>query len=150
MLRKTPTGALIDMLAEEPALCHRILTRLDDEAGRIKAPESVSKRARARARFYLSTGLPRFKMEVQEMASASDHRAFCWCVQHKASAHIPVGPALPACAALASCLRRSEPVCLLVVSTLPARAATRPQRDESCGAPGTAVLVAADHLPARG
>ena len=84
VLKETPGGAIIDLMSSHPTLCGRILTRFEEEAAALNAPESVRRLAVNKARFYLcDRGLQRLRTEVQGMASATSHRAFCSCAPRR-------------------------------------------------------------------
>ena len=84
LLKETPGGAVIDLMSSHPTLCGRILTRFEEEVAALGVPASVRSLAVKKARFYLcDRGLQRLRTELQEMASATSHRAFCSCVPRR-------------------------------------------------------------------
>merc|ERR1712166_1625521 len=81
LLQPTTTlGSLFDLLCRDPAMCGRIYSRFCEEA-RYTVPNGWRAAATKIAhRCFMSgaAGLTHFKGIVQDMASAADHRAFCW------------------------------------------------------------------------
>ena len=118
MLRATPDGSIMDMLFDHPTLADRTLARFEQQVAALEVAESVRRSALRRARFLLRGrgGLQRLRTEVDEMASASSHRAFCWCAAAPQSdAQTAASPRTrdPLMSCTLSRLVRAAPDCLL-------------------------------------